>query len=85
MLETEMIEKSSGRMEITDIEPSVLREMVHFIYTGKVCLFLQITLLINRLNGFKVLNLDSVALDLLKAANKYELDELMVFVPSKTQ
>lgn len=35
MFEHEMEEKKQNRVEINDMEPEVLREMLRFIYTGK--------------------------------------------------
>lgn len=35
MFEHEMEEKKQNRVEITDMDPEVLREMLRFIYTGK--------------------------------------------------
>jgi speckle-type POZ protein len=35
MFEHEMEERKQGRVEITDVETEVLREMLRFIYTGK--------------------------------------------------
>ena len=35
MFEHEMEEKKHGRVEITDVEPEVMNEILRFIYTGK--------------------------------------------------
>lgn len=35
MFQHEMEEKKQNRVEITDVDPVVLREMLRFIYTGK--------------------------------------------------
>lgn len=35
MFEHEMEEKKQNRVEITDMDPEVLKEMLKFIYTGK--------------------------------------------------
>ena len=35
MFEHEMEERKQGRVEITDVESEVLKEMLRFIYTGK--------------------------------------------------
>jgi len=35
MFEHEMEEKKQNRVDITDMDPEVLREMLRFIYTGK--------------------------------------------------
>ena len=35
MFEHEMEERKAGRVEIADVEPEVLQEMLRFVYTGK--------------------------------------------------
>nr|XP_050047599.1 speckle-type POZ protein-like [Dermacentor andersoni] len=60
MFEHEMEEKKQSRVEITDMDHEVLREMLRFIYTGQAP------------------NLDSMADDLLVAADKYALERLKV-------
>ena len=35
MFEHEIEEKKHGRVEITDVEPEVMNEILRFIYTGK--------------------------------------------------
>lgn len=36
MFDSDMSEKATGRVEITDVEPSTFRQMLNFIYCGKV-------------------------------------------------
>ena len=61
MLKSEMRENSSNKLTINDVEPEVISEMLHFIYTGSV------------INGFIS---EQVASDLLGTADKYQLDLL---------
>ena len=35
MFEHEMEERKQNRVDITDVDPDVMREMLRFIYTGK--------------------------------------------------
>ncbi|RZF37282.1 hypothetical protein LSTR_LSTR005614 [Laodelphax striatellus] len=60
MFEHDMEEKQKNTVVIQDIEYHVFKEVIRFIYTGKVQ------------------NLDSMADDLLAAADKYALDRLKV-------
>ena len=56
-----MEEKKNSRVEVKDVEPEVMAELLRFIYTGKTAA-----------------NLDSMAADLLAAADKYALERLKV-------
>ena len=61
MFKSEMRESNSNKLTITDVEPEVIGEMLHFIYTGNVT------------NGFIS---EQVASDLLGTADKYQLNLL---------
>ena len=61
MFKSKMRENSSRKLTIDDVEPEVISEMLHFIYTGSV------------INGFIS---EQVASDLLGTADKYQLDLL---------
>ena len=56
-----MEEKKNSRVEVKDVEPEVMAELLRFIYTGKTAA-----------------NLDTMAADLLAAADKYALERLKV-------
>ena len=56
-----MEEKKNCRVEVKDVEPEVMAELLRFIYTGKTAA-----------------NLESMAADLLAAADKYALERLKV-------
>jgi len=56
-----MEEKKNCRVEVKDVEPDVMAELLRFIYTGKTAA-----------------NLESMAADLLAAADKYALERLKV-------
>ena len=58
---SDMIENSSRIVNIRDIRPEVVREMLHYIYTGKISI-----------DGVK----DEIGKDLLGAANQYQLELL---------
>lgn len=60
MFEHDMKERQHNRVEIEDMDPEVMADMLRFIYTGRAP------------------NLDSMAADLLAAADKYALDRLKV-------
>jgi len=60
MFEHDMKERQHNRVEIDDMDPEVMADMLRFIYTGRAP------------------NLDSMAADLLAAADKYALDRLKV-------
>jgi speckle-type POZ protein len=60
MLQHPMKEQSTNQIEIEDIEPDVLQELLRFIYTGRV----------------QVDKLETMATGLFIAADKYLLDEL---------
>lgn len=61
MFEHDMEEKKNSRVEVKDVEPEVMAELLRFIYTGKTAA-----------------NLDTMAADLLAAADKYALERLKV-------
>ena len=61
MFQADMVEKQSKKVIITDVKKEVFREMLRFIYTGKVS---------------SDDSLKELARDLLFAANKYQLDLL---------
>ena len=60
MFEHDMAESKHGHIQVTDVDPDVMADMLRFIYTGKAN------------------NLDTMAADLLAAADKYALDRLKV-------
>ena len=53
-------EKMTGIVDVTDIEPDVFEELLHYIYTGKV----------------PSKQMEEVAVELLAAADKYQLEKL---------
>ena len=61
MFEHDMKERQHNRVEIEDMDPDVMADMLRFIYMGKAP------------------NLDSMAADLLAAADKYALER---YVPT---
>jgi len=61
MFSHDMEEKKNCRVEVKDVEPDVMAELLRFIYTGKTAA-----------------NLESMAADLLAAADKYALERLKV-------
>merc|ERR1719273_1754803 len=61
MFSHDMEEKKNCRVEVKDVEPEVMAELLRFIYTGKTAA-----------------NLESMAADLLAAADKYALERLKV-------
>ena len=60
MFQHDMEESKQNRVEVPDLDPDVMADMLRFIYTGRAP------------------NLDSMAADLLAAADKYALDRLKV-------
>lgn len=62
MLKSDMSERSSGIIAIDDIEPLVMKEVIHFLYTGS-------------LSDKTVL--DKWAVELLEAASKYQISTLI--------
>lgn len=66
MFEHDMEEKKNSRVEVKDVEPEVMAELLRFIYTGKTAT-----------------NLDSMAAELLAAADKYALERLKVRLDSQ--
>ena len=60
MFQVDMKEKERGTVEISDIDPAVMSDVLIFLYTGEVP------------------NMRTLAKELLKAANKYELSRLMM-------
>ena len=60
MFDHDMEEKKNSRVEVKDVEPEVMAELLRFIYTGKVT------------------TIDSMAAELLAAADKYALERLKV-------
>lgn len=76
MFEHEMSEARSDRVEINDIDPEVLKEMLRFMYTG-ISWFPT--------NDSRYLlgsapNLDRMPDELLAAADKYQLERLKVLL-----
>ena len=62
MFEHDMKERQHNRVEIEDMDPDVMADMLRFIYMGKAP------------------NLDSMAADLLAAADKYALERYVLCV-----
>ena len=60
MFEHDMEERKHNRVEVKDVDPDVMSDMLRFIYTGRAP------------------NLDTMAAELLAAADKYALDRLKV-------
>ena len=60
MFEHDMEEKKNSRVEVKDVDPDVMAEMLRFIYTGRTAA------------------LDTMAAELLAAADKYALERLKV-------
>ena len=61
MFETKMKESESGKVIIEDIKPEIMSEMLHFMYTGSLA---------------KETVTTEVAIELLHAADKYQLEAL---------
>ena len=87
MFEHDMEESKRNRVDVTDVDSDVMADMLRFIYTGKVgvCLeyatsksCLKIHSSIMHRNSFQAPNLETMAADLLAAADKYALDRLKV-------
>jgi len=64
MLQTEMKERRTGLIEIKDLDPIIIREVLKYIYTGKMCISDDKTSDSNIVTG------------ILEAADKYQLDIL---------
>ena len=62
MFEHDMKERQHNRVEIEDMDPDVMADMLRFIYMGKAP------------------NLDSMAADLLAAADKYALERYVICI-----
>ena len=65
MFDHDMEEKKNSRVEVKDVEPEVMAELLRFIYTGKTA------------------TIDSMAAELLAAADKYALERLKVRLDSR--
>ena len=69
-------------MDVTDVDSDVMADMLRFIYTGKVGLCslqkLPENPFLNYWHSFQAPNLETMAADLLAAADKYALDRLKV-------
>ena len=63
MFQSNMKEKEKQTVNIDDFKPTVVAEMLSFIYTGEV-------------SSHDALSDNDIASDLLKAADKYQLDLL---------
>ena len=75
MFSHEMKETKYNRVEVTDVDPDVLEEMLRFIYTGKSTL--EQRLQIKEPKDQKEQEKEQhLAIELLQAANKYQLDRL---------
>ena len=60
MFESQMVEGLSNKVNIEDVEPEVMNEVLRFIYTGK-------TLLIDKMSDLLLAAADKYSLDRLKA------------------
>ena len=80
MFEHDMEESKRNRVDVTDVDSDVMADMLRFIYTGKVQNFpkLLVNTFISFLFLFQAPNLETMAADLLAAADKYALDRLKV-------
>lgn len=79
MFSHDMKETKYNRVDVPDVEPDVLEEMLRFIYTGRSILDPKLTTnnLANNCRDPKEQERDQqLAIDLLQAANKYQLDRL---------
>lgn len=75
MFSHDMKETKYNRVEVTDVDPDVLEEMLRFIYTGKSTL--EQRLQIKEPKDQKEQEKEQhLAIELLQAANKYQLDRL---------
>ena len=82
MFEHDMEESKRNRVDVTDVDSDVMADMLRFIYTGKVGLCslqkLPENPFLNYRHSFQAPNLETMAADLLAAADKYALDRLKV-------
>lgn len=75
MFSHDMKETKYNRVEVTDVDPDVLEEMLRFIYTGKSSL--EQRLQVREQKDQKEQEKEQhLAIELLQAANKYHLDRL---------
>lgn len=72
MFSHDMKETKYNRVEVEDVEPDVLEEMLRFVYTGKTCLEGRLQLKDPKEQERE----QNLAIGLLQAANKYQLDRL---------
>ena len=82
MFEHDMEESKRNRVDVTDVDSDVMADMLRFIYTGKVVVKglekLSENRFLNYRHSFQAPNLETMAADLLAAADKYALDRLKV-------
>lgn len=73
MFRNDMLENKVNRVDITDLEPLIIREMLIFIYSDSWSFEAMTTPNKGDLSGRDT---QPLALDLLRAADKYQLDKL---------
>ena len=82
MFEHDMEESKRNRVDVTDVDSDVMADMLRFIYTGKVgvCSLQKLpeSPFLKSRHSFQAPNLETMAADLLAAADKYALDRLKV-------
>lgn len=79
MFSHDMKETKFNRVEVTDVDPDVLEEMLRFIYTGRTSLELRSSQAKEQKDQKDQKEQEKeqhLAIELLQAANKYQLDRL---------
>lgn len=76
MFSHDMKESKFNRVEVPDVDPDVLSEMLRFIYTGKSILEARSPLKEQTKDPKEQEKEQQLAIELLQAANKYQLDRL---------
>ena len=76
MFSHDMKETKFNRVEVTDVDPDVLEEMLRFIYTGKSMLEPRLQQVREQKDQKEQEKEQHLAIELLQAANKYQLDRL---------
>lgn len=71
-----MKETKYNRVDVTDVDPDVLQEMLRFIYTGKTLLEPRLQINKEQKDQKEQEREQHLAIELLQAANKYQLDRL---------
>lgn len=80
MLDHDMKEAKTGEVDILDVDPDTLKQMLEFIYTGQVQWAIGHSPVLKILNAFFLQQVEdeNYTAELLYAADKYELDKLVI-------